>query len=75
MVGSVSQMEHHRAATGHDLTEPWTIQRYTVGAVELGVFFAVKGEGASWVEAFKDADWAEARDQESYLQARAKVRA
>lgn len=39
---------------------------YSVGSVELGMFFSVKGQGDSWDEAFLDADRAEAAQHDQW---------
>lgn len=46
--------------------------RYKVGAVMMGMFFEVKGEGDSWDEAFLAVDHAEALDMEHTRVLRAK---
>jgi hypothetical protein len=44
----------------------WLHARYSVGKIELGMFFSVRGQGASWEEAFASADKAEAADKARY---------
>ena len=38
----------------------------TVGCVEMAMFFAVRGEGDTWEEAFEDALWKEACEHDGY---------
>lgn len=47
--------------------------RCTVGAVVMGLFFEVKGQGDTWAEAFGEFDRKEAADRERYAALRAET--
>jgi hypothetical protein len=51
-----------RCTCGHKACA-WLHARYSVGKVELGLFFAVKGQGATWEKAFAKATEAEEADK------------
>lgn len=40
--------------------------RFKVGKVDLGMFFSVKGQGASWEEAFDAAERSRKREEDRY---------
>jgi len=56
---------------GHVHPCPGDVVKKTIGRIELGMFFMVKGEGSTWEQAFEQYQENERRDHERFLVAAA----
>lgn len=61
---------HRCCCDGHAPGCPGGLPMFSVGRIEMGLFFMVKGQGATWENAFKEYEDRETAERESTKAAR-----